>query len=52
MVPVSYYLALSAVLFVMGALGVLLRRRAYRSMALHVGDAVQVRCPDHGVRII
>ena len=28
MVPVSYYLALSAVLFVMGILGVVLRRNA------------------------
>ena len=28
MVPVSYYLALSAVLFVLGVLGVLLRRNA------------------------
>jgi len=28
MVPVSYYLALSAILFVLGALGVLLRRNA------------------------
>lgn len=28
MIPVSYYLALSAILFVMGALGVILRRNA------------------------
>ena len=28
MVPVTYYLALSAVLFIMGALGVLVRRNA------------------------
>jgi len=28
MVPVTYYLALSAILFVIGALGVILRRNA------------------------
>jgi tungstate transport system ATP-binding protein len=33
-------------------LNVLLRPGAYRSLGVHVGDAVGVRCPEHGIRVL